>query len=252
MASDGSDWDAKYALSRLLQRGTVAEYQNEFEMLISRVTGKFESLLASIYIFALKPTLQRALLWSNPITLGEAFSLARVMEARFTDQGPTITSASLEAKGSLDANEDVKKAHTRVHELEKQVEETDLTSRDMVVAEDLGQKHIHDFNETVMLLMTDMDDDMGKAATDRGGELDDLLDEITLDLSQEFMNRVVESRDVFGESLVSYLKWVYHEKNCEVFSVTSRWESCGSERRKVVEKIAEDGRTSGSDWGITI
>nr|GEV50342.1 hypothetical protein [Tanacetum cinerariifolium] len=65
MASDGSDPDAEYALFRLLQRDTMSEYQNEFEMLISRVTGKSDSLLASIYIFG-----QRALLWSNPTTLG--------------------------------------------------------------------------------------------------------------------------------------------------------------------------------------
>ncbi|GKD02234.1 hypothetical protein Tco_1177208 [Tanacetum coccineum] len=66
----GSDPDAEYALSRLLQRGTVAEYQNEFEMLISRVTGKSNSLLTTIYISGLKPALQRVLLWSNPTTLG--------------------------------------------------------------------------------------------------------------------------------------------------------------------------------------
>ncbi|GJU89793.1 hypothetical protein Tco_1302216 [Tanacetum coccineum] len=59
-------------------------------MLISRVTGKSNSLLASIYIFGLKPTLQRALLWSNPTTLGEAFSLAHITEARFED-GRSIT-----------------------------------------------------------------------------------------------------------------------------------------------------------------
>nr|GEZ32782.1 hypothetical protein [Tanacetum cinerariifolium] len=78
-----SDLDIEYALSRLLQRGTVADYQNEFEMLISRVIGKSKSFLASIYIFGLKPSLQRALLWSNPTTLGEAFSLAQIAEARF-------------------------------------------------------------------------------------------------------------------------------------------------------------------------
>ncbi|GJX30237.1 hypothetical protein Tco_0238316 [Tanacetum coccineum] len=81
MASNGNDQDAEYALSRLLQKGTVAEYQKEFEMVISRVTGKSDSLLASIYIFGLKPTLQRTLLWSNPTTLGEAFSLACIAEA---------------------------------------------------------------------------------------------------------------------------------------------------------------------------
>ncbi|GKB44277.1 reverse transcriptase [Tanacetum coccineum] len=94
MASEGSDPDTEYALSRLLQRGTVAEYQNEFEMLISRVTGKSYSLLTTIYISGLKPTLKHALLWSNPTTLGEAFSLARVAEARFANQGPTTTNVT--------------------------------------------------------------------------------------------------------------------------------------------------------------
>ncbi|GJZ33738.1 hypothetical protein Tco_0579174 [Tanacetum coccineum] len=71
-------------------------------------------------------------------------SLARITEAHFEviahkekatiekaqtikETADTITSlrsevASLEVKGSLDANEEIKKAHTRVHELEKQVE----------------------------------------------------------------------------------------------------------------------------------
>ncbi|GKD22384.1 hypothetical protein Tco_1224087 [Tanacetum coccineum] len=65
-----------------MQRGTVAEYQKEFEILVSRVTGKSESLLASIYTFGLKPALIRALLWSTPTTLGEAFVLARIAEAQ--------------------------------------------------------------------------------------------------------------------------------------------------------------------------
>nr|GEW86904.1 ammonium transporter 3 member 1-like [Tanacetum cinerariifolium] len=40
MALDGSDRDAKYALSKLLQMGTVAEYQSEFEILINRVNDE--------------------------------------------------------------------------------------------------------------------------------------------------------------------------------------------------------------------
>ena len=82
MASGSSDRDA---LSKLLQMGTVAEYQSEFEILINRVTGISENLLKSFYIYGLKPDLQCALLWSNPTALGEAFSLARATEARFTD-----------------------------------------------------------------------------------------------------------------------------------------------------------------------
>ncbi|GKA66990.1 hypothetical protein Tco_0766798 [Tanacetum coccineum] len=83
MASDGSDQDARYALSKLSQRGTVAEYESEFLMLIKRVTWISKSLLKSFYMSGLKPALQCALLTSNPTTLSETFSLARATEARF-------------------------------------------------------------------------------------------------------------------------------------------------------------------------
>nr|GEZ25474.1 protein kinase, catalytic domain-containing protein [Tanacetum cinerariifolium] len=72
-------------LSKLLQMGTVAEYQSEFEILINQVTGISENLLKSFYISGFKLDLQCAFLRSNPITLGEAFSLARVKEGRFTN-----------------------------------------------------------------------------------------------------------------------------------------------------------------------
>ncbi|GJZ05993.1 hypothetical protein Tco_0539786 [Tanacetum coccineum] len=84
MASGDIDRDAKYALYKLLQMGTVAEYQNEFEMLIKRVMIS-ESLLKSFYISRLKLDLQRLLFRSNPKTLDDAFSLALAAEARFTD-----------------------------------------------------------------------------------------------------------------------------------------------------------------------
>ncbi|GKC27071.1 hypothetical protein Tco_1034365 [Tanacetum coccineum] len=84
MESDGNDQDAEYALSKLLQMGTVKDYQREFEMLIKRVTIP-ESLLKSFYISGLKLDLQCLLLRSNPKTLDEAFSLARAAETRFAN-----------------------------------------------------------------------------------------------------------------------------------------------------------------------
>ncbi|GJU82535.1 polypyrimidine tract-binding protein homolog 3 [Tanacetum coccineum] len=56
MASGGSDQNAKYALSKLLQMSTVAEYESE----------------------------------SRPTTLGEAFSFALITETRFEDERSTI------------------------------------------------------------------------------------------------------------------------------------------------------------------
>ncbi|GJR93644.1 hypothetical protein Tco_0265818 [Tanacetum coccineum] len=98
MASDGSDQDARYALSKLLQRGTVAEYESEFLMLIKRVTGISGSLLKSFYISGLKPLLQCALLRLAPTTLEETFSIARIMEARFE----TIAGKKLNIKEKID------------------------------------------------------------------------------------------------------------------------------------------------------
>nr|GFB33800.1 reverse transcriptase [Tanacetum cinerariifolium] len=86
MASGDIDQDAKDALSKLLQIGTVAEYQDEFEMLINRVTWISESVLTSFYISGLKVALQIELLRARPTTLGEAFSLARITETRFEDE----------------------------------------------------------------------------------------------------------------------------------------------------------------------
>ncbi|GJW49111.1 plastidial pyruvate kinase 4, chloroplastic [Tanacetum coccineum] len=68
MASDGSDQDTRYALSNLLQMGTVAEYESEF------VTGVLHIDL---------------LHWQDPKNLGEAFALARINEARFEDERAT-------------------------------------------------------------------------------------------------------------------------------------------------------------------
>ncbi|GJV90170.1 hypothetical protein Tco_1537983 [Tanacetum coccineum] len=87
MASGGRDWDAEYALSKLLQMGTVAEYHNEFEILINRVTRISEGLLKMFYISGLKPTLRCALLRSNqhPTTFSRRFSIACIGSKRFTN-----------------------------------------------------------------------------------------------------------------------------------------------------------------------
>ncbi|GKA92891.1 hypothetical protein Tco_0814816 [Tanacetum coccineum] len=120
----GSDQNAEYALSKLLQMGTVAEYESEFVILANRVTGIFESLLTSFCIFGLKLMLSIELLRTRPTTLGEAFSLARIIDARLEaiaekekeqiikKKADTILSlqselASPKIKESLDADEDI-------------------------------------------------------------------------------------------------------------------------------------------------
>nr|GEX19081.1 hypothetical protein [Tanacetum cinerariifolium] len=85
--------DPHEALSKLLQTGTVADYQREFEKLMNRVTDISEALLISFYISGLKLLLQRELMVTKPTTLGDAFGLAHVMEARLEDQG-TVSGAN--------------------------------------------------------------------------------------------------------------------------------------------------------------
>nr|GEW83569.1 retrotransposon Gag protein [Tanacetum cinerariifolium] len=121
MASGNSDRDA---LSKLLQMGTVAEYESEFVLLANRVTRISANLLKSFYISEFKLVLQLELLRSKPTTLGEAFSLARIIDARLKaiakkekkqiikKKAYIILSlrselASPEIKGSLDADEDI-------------------------------------------------------------------------------------------------------------------------------------------------
>ncbi|GKC55993.1 ty3-gypsy retrotransposon protein [Tanacetum coccineum] len=80
--------DPQGALSKLLQTGTIAQYQSEFEKLMNRVTDISEGLLISFYVSGLKPSLQRELLVSKPTSLGDAFALARqTMEFTWSDKG---------------------------------------------------------------------------------------------------------------------------------------------------------------------
>ncbi|GKB81437.1 retrotransposon-related protein [Tanacetum coccineum] len=62
---------------------------------MNRVTNVSESLLISFYISGLKPAIQHKLLVSKPTSLGYAFALARVTEARFTDHGSTPAVATM-------------------------------------------------------------------------------------------------------------------------------------------------------------
>ncbi|GKB25451.1 ulp1 protease family, C-terminal catalytic domain-containing protein [Tanacetum coccineum] len=82
MASDGSDPDAEYALSKILQMGTVAEYQNESN------PKTLEEAFSVALVAEARFTNQQLweLLRSYPLTSGEAFFRARITEARFEDE----------------------------------------------------------------------------------------------------------------------------------------------------------------------
>ncbi|GKD31046.1 ty3-gypsy retrotransposon protein [Tanacetum coccineum] len=93
--------DPQGALSKWLQKGTVAQYQIEFEKLMNRVTDISEGLLISFYISGLKPALQRELLVSKPTSLGDAFSLARITKARLDDHATIMSTSWLESSSGV-------------------------------------------------------------------------------------------------------------------------------------------------------
>nr|GEZ82325.1 hypothetical protein [Tanacetum cinerariifolium] len=87
MASDGSDQDARYALSELLQRGTVAEYE----------TRAMEARFTNHQLWKL--------LRSYPLTVREAFFRARITEARFEDENNQAFDTNIGDPGVKDKQE---------------------------------------------------------------------------------------------------------------------------------------------------
>nr|GEX13424.1 hypothetical protein [Tanacetum cinerariifolium] len=100
--------DPNGVLSKLLQLGTVEDYQREFKKLMNMVTDIPNSLLIPLYISGLKLHLQRGLLVSKPTTFGKVFLLARTIEARCDDQAALVagTSAGLEANKVVNNGDD--------------------------------------------------------------------------------------------------------------------------------------------------
>ncbi|GJX35675.1 hypothetical protein Tco_0247232 [Tanacetum coccineum] len=96
MTSGGSDQDAKDALLKLLQMGTVAEYENEAFSLARAAEARFtedalSKLLQRGTVAEYQNEFEIELLRARLTTLVEAFSLARMTEACFEDERTTTT-----------------------------------------------------------------------------------------------------------------------------------------------------------------
>nr|GLL22031.1 uncharacterized protein LOC112097934 [Ipomoea trifida] len=74
--------DYQANLAKLTQKGSVADFQTEFEKLMNKVTGIQEPLLISFFVGGLKPNLRREMLIAKPQSLLEAFKLAKAFEVR--------------------------------------------------------------------------------------------------------------------------------------------------------------------------
>ncbi|GJY37218.1 hypothetical protein Tco_0422596 [Tanacetum coccineum] len=144
-ASGDIDRDAEYALSKLLQIGTVTEYQKEFEMLIKRVTIP-ESLLKSFFylglnwlynVYSLGLILQ---LWEKP------FFRARIIEARFEDENNQEVDANVgdQEEAKVKDKQEVKKADDQ--EIENIQDEKGKNVEDQQVSEADDDSNIVDFS----------------------------------------------------------------------------------------------------------
>ncbi|GKB80257.1 hypothetical protein Tco_0947152, partial [Tanacetum coccineum] len=119
MALGDSERDAEYALSKLLQIGTVAEYHNEFEMLINRVTRIAESLLKT----------------SNPTTLGEAFFKALITEARFENKNNQAIDNNVGDQEDPNVNDEQEVKNVDDQEIENVKDEKGKNVKDEQVSE---------------------------------------------------------------------------------------------------------------------
>ncbi|GKC47141.1 hypothetical protein Tco_1064863 [Tanacetum coccineum] len=95
MASNDSDQNVEYALSKLLQMGTVAEYQNESNP--KTLDEAFSLALAAEAHFTGLQLLE--FLSSYPSTLGEAFFRARITESRLEDENNQAVDANVDEEG---------------------------------------------------------------------------------------------------------------------------------------------------------
>ena len=72
--------DFDEALSRICQRGTLRDYQQEFERLANRVNGWPQNALVGAFMGVLKDDIALEICLFKPKTLSEASELARIRD----------------------------------------------------------------------------------------------------------------------------------------------------------------------------
>jgi len=77
--------DPNGALFKLLQTGSVREYQAQFETLANRIVGLPPTFFLSCFISGLKREIRRAVQALQPISLSPAIGLAKLQEDKLLD-----------------------------------------------------------------------------------------------------------------------------------------------------------------------
>ncbi|KAL0412968.1 UNVERIFIED_CONTAM: hypothetical protein Sradi_1498500 [Sesamum radiatum] len=76
------------ALFKLRQRGSVADFQSEFERLCNRVVGLSPESILNCFISGLRSDIQRELAVLQPSSISQAIGLAKLVEAKILDARP--------------------------------------------------------------------------------------------------------------------------------------------------------------------
>ena len=74
--------DYQRKLTKLIQTGTVIEYQEEFEQLSNKVDDLSKKVLLSCFISGLKPHIQHEVALFQPSTLTKVMALAKIQEQK--------------------------------------------------------------------------------------------------------------------------------------------------------------------------
>ncbi|KAL0404604.1 UNVERIFIED_CONTAM: hypothetical protein Sradi_2101200 [Sesamum radiatum] len=77
------------ALFKLRQRGSVADFQAEFERLCNRVVGLPSEAILNCFISGLRSNIQCELAVLQPSSISQAVGLAKLLEAKFLDARPS-------------------------------------------------------------------------------------------------------------------------------------------------------------------
>ena len=70
--------DYQGKLTKLMQTGSVIEYQEQFEQLSNKVDGLSEKFLLSCFISGLKPHIQHEVASFQPATLTKAMAFTKI------------------------------------------------------------------------------------------------------------------------------------------------------------------------------
>ncbi|GKA42212.1 myosin heavy chain-related protein [Tanacetum coccineum] len=155
--------DQKGALSKLLQLETVKDYQREFEKLMNQAQHLEETTFYKSNKVKETEARVKATVHKENATTKKKETIKEITDTLTPLQSEV---ASLEAKRSLDANEEIKKDHTLVHELEKQVEKLpmELQLKNNIRGALETKDSLHDLQEVKTKRALKIDDEEFKKA----------------------------------------------------------------------------------------